>query len=82
MKTGKSNDLMGKIEGSITQGSFNSSTDAKKGKGAGVSSELVGPNTKSKVAPTVDAAKKGTGAVNDIDKICRLAADHRLSVSF
>ncbi len=82
MKTGKSNDLMGCIEGSVGHGSFNSSTDAKKGKGASLDSSMYGSMKKSEAAPSVDAGKKGTGATNDMAKINRLANDKRESVTF
>jgi len=75
-------DIMSTITGATKQGSFNSSTDAKKGKGASVDKAIAGPNTKSTAAPTVNAAKKGTGATNDMGKINALANDKRLSVSF
>lgn len=75
------NDLMDCITGANKQGSFNSSTDAKKGKGAALDSSMYGSNKKS-AEMTTDAGKKGTGAVNDMGKINRLAGDMRESVTF
>lgn len=76
------NDLMGKIDGKITQGSFNDSSDAKSGKGASVDKSIVGPYKAVDVSPSQDFAKKGTGGTNDFAKISKLADDMRLNVSF
>lgn len=78
----ETNNLMSQMNGSISHGSFNGSEGAKKGAGAGVNKSLVGPYTKVNVSPTTEAAKKGTGADNDFGKICRLADDHSLSVTY
>lgn len=76
------NNLMDKLTCCNEQGSFNQSTDAKKGKGASLDSSMYGPMKKSDAAPSTDAGKKGTGAVNDMAKINRLANDMRESVTF
>jgi len=78
----ETNNLMSQMNGSIAQGSFNSSEGSKKGSGASVNKSLIGPYTKVNVSPTTEAAKSGTGATNDLAKISRLSNDMSLSVTF
>ena len=60
------------------QGDLGDAASAKKGSGASVNKEMVAPNPVQKDGLIKDAAKKGTGAINDMGKINRLANDHRL----
>lgn len=60
------------------QGDLSDAPTAKSGSGGSVDKSLTAPNPVQKDGLIKDAAKKGTGATNDMKMIDRLANDHRL----